>query len=809
MLAQIVQDGSTPTNLEECSTQCTRVMGGTIRGRNLFHSFTEFNVGERQQVRFANPNGIENILTRVTGDSPSRIRGTLGIEEGGANLFLLNPNGILFGRNARLDLRGSFVATTANSFVFPNDAEFSASNSQAPPLLAVNVPMGLQFGQAPGEIRSRGDLQVAPNRTLALVGGNIILSDKSLAVGGLNTAVGGRIELGSVTTARVDLSTSSEGFVLGYKHVQNFQNIRLSNFTVGFSNFSQAILIDEVGSTIQIWGNEIILDRSRIISSTRSGTGGEFRLNAAGSVRLRGSLIQNLALDGGRTGDVAVRAGRDLALTEASGVNSISEEIESISGENDSIPARNVIGGTLTINTGNSIALREGSFISIDTRSRDDNGDLIINTQRLLLQNSGIKNGTSDIGRAGNIRIRASDIQLFGVQPTQDEPGRVSPPVIVAEAAEGSQGDAGNIDIRTDRLIAQEGGQISTTTFGSGNAGRLAILATDSIRLSGAVGDFSDLDNLIESGLFASAEPGATGDAGTVDITTPNLTVENGAAISVRNFGRQGGTLNITANSILLDGGERRQARLTAFTAAESEIGQGIGTINIQDPDLLIMRNGSRISAASITDANLTAGAGNIHIDAPDGFLIAAPQQDNDIFASAFAGRGGNINITVRGVLGFEGYEERTFVEGNGTNDIDASSRFGISGTVSLSAINLDPTQGLTELPITPIATELVQGCQVEGGQAAASFFDTGHGGLPPTPYEPLSSDDILSDVRLPSQVNILSDATSSVASTTTTQNSLKNSITEAESWRVNDRGQLILIATASPEPLAELCHLR
>ncbi|MBD2203206.1 filamentous hemagglutinin N-terminal domain-containing protein [Calothrix sp. FACHB-1219] len=92
------------------------INGGAVRGANLFHSFREFSIGDGQQVYFANPTGVENILTRVTGNNRSEILGTLGIL-GNANLFFINPNGIIFGQNARLDVGGSFVASTADSLL--------------------------------------------------------------------------------------------------------------------------------------------------------------------------------------------------------------------------------------------------------------------------------------------------------------------------------------------------------------------------------------------------------------------------------------------------------------------------------------------------------------------------------------------------------------------------------------------------------------------------------------------------------------------------------------------------------------------
>jgi filamentous hemagglutinin family protein len=141
------------------------INGGARRGANLFHSFRAFNIDVGQGVYFTNPAGVANILTRVTGGNPSQILGTLSVL-GNANLFLINPNGILFGPNAQLVLGGgSFLASTANSVVFNNGFAFSATNPQAPPLLMVNVPVGLQYGNNPGAVQvQQAVLQVPSGR---------------------------------------------------------------------------------------------------------------------------------------------------------------------------------------------------------------------------------------------------------------------------------------------------------------------------------------------------------------------------------------------------------------------------------------------------------------------------------------------------------------------------------------------------------------------------------------------------------------------------------------------------------------------
>jgi filamentous hemagglutinin family protein len=163
-----------------------RIEGGATRGASLFHSFGEFNISEGRGAYFENPSGITNIFSRVTGGNQSNILGTLGVL-GNANLFLINQKGIVFGPHARLDVRGSFMASTADSIVFNNGVEFSSANPQAAPLLTVNIPVGLRFRENPGAIVNASSvtqviegttipvgLAVPPGQTLAMVGGDVI-----------------------------------------------------------------------------------------------------------------------------------------------------------------------------------------------------------------------------------------------------------------------------------------------------------------------------------------------------------------------------------------------------------------------------------------------------------------------------------------------------------------------------------------------------------------------------------------------------------------------------------------------------------
>jgi filamentous hemagglutinin family protein len=141
VLAQIEPDGTLGTEITRDviirDILSDRIDGGTVRGANLFHSFEVFNVLAGRGVYFSNPDGIANILSRVTGNDPSEILGRLGVL-GEANLFLINPNGILFGPNASLDIEGSFFATTADAIRLGNTGLFSATEPATSNLLAVN-----------------------------------------------------------------------------------------------------------------------------------------------------------------------------------------------------------------------------------------------------------------------------------------------------------------------------------------------------------------------------------------------------------------------------------------------------------------------------------------------------------------------------------------------------------------------------------------------------------------------------------------------------------------------------------------------
>ncbi|HCF30662.1 MAG TPA: filamentous hemagglutinin [Cyanobacteria bacterium UBA11049] len=749
--SQIVPDntlGAESSSVTPAASDSTvdEIQGGAIRGANLFHSFREFNVGEGRSAYFLSPNAnIQNILARVTGGNPSEILGTLGTRSvSSPNLFLINPNGIIFGQNARLDVGGSFVASTASSLKFADENQFSTTEPQTTPLLTVSVPIGLQFGEGMGKIVNQSvavdsdnnlvGLQVQPGKTLALVGSDVVLE------GGYLTAESGQIELSSVANSSlVSLTPNAQDWALGYEGVQNFGNIQLL----------QESYVDVGGNgsgNIQVQGKRVTLTD--------------------------GSKIQ--ALNGGDIsgGTVAVNASDSLELNRSSSI------------QTDAIQKTTTAAGDLEINTRNLI-VQDGAFISTSTSGLGKGGEMRVNASdsvtlsgvnRLGLS-SGLFASTRGDGQGGNITVNTSAF-------------RVADGAVVG-ARTRFTGNAGNITVNANTLETVRGGQILTATLGNGRAGNINLNVSNTISLSGSDPTYPDRlarlgrNNInnegAASGLFANTTERSTGNGGDVTLKTGQLNVSDRAEVAVSSGGSgNAGNLQIQAGSIRLE--DRGK-----LTAAIGEIGQGGGNITLQDLDLLLLRGNSEIS----TNAQGAGNGGNINIDTD---LLAATENSN-ITANAVEGRGGNIRIAIQGL----------FLSPDSI--IDASSETGINGIVEINRPDIDPTAELVTLPaqIVDVSRLVASGCGAGGGNIAAGtseFVNAGRGGLPPTPAEATRSDTTLADLgksdRIEGNRASVDIPNNSIATDPNDSISTESApLVEASGWVTNSKGEVILTANA------------
>ena len=844
--AQIVPDRTLPNSSVVTPNGGTlTITGGTQAGATLFHSFGQFSVLTGQTANFdttQTPN-VQNIFSRVTGRTISNIDGILTTNGTGINLFFINPNGIIFGPNAQLNIGGSFIASTADSLKFANGSEFSATNPQAPPLLTINVPLGLQFGSNPGSIINQSTVLASPNlatlpptlpipnnvglavkpgQTLALIGGDVLLN------GGNLTANTGQVLLGSVKSAGiVRFAPTPLGLSLNYDNIQNFGKIALS----GGSLINTSGL---GGGKVEIRGGNVSLNGGRIYALTLGNIDGRGIDINAQTFRAEGrSQISTLTLGNGVGGAVNIRATDSVEMNGigvapyrafvgkylvSGAVNPFDPQILLITGTTDKGDAGNIaintgnllidngaVMASATFGTGNagnmtlhakvfdlaSSVINSGTL----TGSRGTGGDITVTGERLTVRDGAALISISrDRGASGNINIKASE----SVDVLRTPAG--SPvATLIGSTAGGINGQAGDIRIETKRLRISEGAGISlssgsvignqplNTTGGPG--GNLTLNATESVEIDGISGV---LANGSRSPSFISADANAANRGGSINISTPVLTLHDGGVITTASLGKgdggsieidagrvevignggqgefnsqiqtsvgiasrvinpnataNGGSLNLNVGQLILSNGGTLNlqalgtgragninvvADMLALDNKASIDGRtasgGGANINLQASEILL-RHGSRIS----TDAGDATG-GNITINTDT--LVAVPKENSDITANAQKGFGGQVRVTAQGIFGTQFRDKLTPF-----SDITATSDLGpqFNGTVQIDIRGIDPNRGLTELPETlaDSSNQIAQTCSSQARNN--SFVVTGRGGLPPTPSEALN----------------------------------------------------------------------
>ena len=792
--AQILPDTTLPKNsMVEIEGMLQRITGGTQAGSNLFHSFEQFNLDTVGTAYFDNALTIDNIITRVTGGQLSNIDGLIRAN-GNANLFLLNPSGIIFGPNARLDIGGSFLGSTAESLLFEDGSIFRTTEPNAPPLLTVSVPIGLQFDRNPGGIRvegsghrltspqdptlsplervTHGGLQVQPGRTLALVGGNVTLD------GGLLTAPSGRIDIGSAIQGQVNLTPTSFGWRLEYP--ENLQNLD-RNF--GDIQFSSAALVDASGtggSGIQLVGRQIAMTDGSLAFANTQGTlpAGEITVRASESIDIRGTdpngISGGLRTQTASAGDSGAIAISTPSLTVEDGARIYSASFGEGHGGNISIDAPD----SVDITGASPLRRLALSAITSSTFEAGDGGDVTLSTSRLSIRDGGVLVAlTRGTGSGGDVIVRAADsVEVIGFNRARHDDGTRS----VLSAATQGAGDGGNTSIETTRLRVLDGGRVVATTLAGGVGGDLRVTASESIEVRG-VREGTSLPSTLSSDAPANVPiqrilglpPIPSGNPGTVILNTPRLIISDRARVGVDNQGLgNGGDMRITAEAIFLDTGGR--------IAASSVSGEG-GNLFLEVGDRLQLRRNSQITA----EAGSRGNGGNISIDTST--LVAL--ENSDITANAQTGFGGGVSIIATGIFGTE---FRDFQTPN--SDITATSELGaqFSGVVDIQTPDVDAGAGLVQLSESPVdSTErVVPGC---GAYANSQFIVTGRGGLPENPTNPISPETVWQDWQ------DFSSTTETRAETTVelpvpTPESFAS--IEATGWILNEAGDVELIAT-------------
>ncbi|MBW4470620.1 MAG: filamentous hemagglutinin N-terminal domain-containing protein [Stenomitos rutilans HA7619-LM2] len=609
--AQVVPDATLPAGERSQVTGNPNVQidGGARRGGNLFHSFSQFSVPTGGSAYFNNAADVQNIFSRVTGGSVSNIDGLIRAN-GAANLFLLNPNGILFGPNASLNIGGSFAATTANAIGFPNGEVFSSDATQPLPsqLLTVN-PNAFFFNQlTPKPIVNQSTfngtgLQVPVKQNLLLVGGAVQFDNGRIA------SPGSYVESGNVGgVGTVGLSTTSEDWQLSIPD-------SVVRADVSLSNDSRINVLGGEGGSIAVTARNVSLSeesRFRVgidadLGFVGAQTGG-IQIDATETVNLfnAGSIrIEVLPRGTGNVGDMTITTG-SLFLT------GVSRLVAATSGQGSV--------GSINIHARNTVSFDSNSYIlnAVQNAAIGNTGGINITTGLLSLTG-----GTELVfsvrgqGNVGSVNIHARDTvsldnsKVFNtVEPT-------------------GIGNAGNISITTGALAFTDDAALISRTEGQGNSGNVSINARDRI----------SLDN---SAIFNTVEPTSIGNAGDIAITTGLLTLTGGSYLLANTSG-QGNAGSVTINArdrVSLDSS-------TIFNTVEPTGIGNAGAINITTESLSLVK-GSQMIAGTSGQGN----AGDVTINARDRVSVDGESLDGTIASTIFTqvnpgafGQGGNVAI--------------------------------------------------------------------------------------------------------------------------------------------------------------------
>lgn len=734
---------------------------GRQLGANLFHSFSTFNLGSGESATFSGPGSVAHIIGRVTGGSASSIDGLLRSTIPGASLYLINPNGLIFGSNAALDLSGSFYGGTASYISLADGGRFDAA-MPASSVLTSALPAAFGFLSAPAPISLHGaGLTVAQSQNLSLIGGNITLDSAAWT-----WAPGGRAMLASGASPGEIRMDGSNSFTSGG--------------TISLHGGSQAnVSGNGVGGSIVIRGGRLQLEGSYLVAETVTQDGGSIDVAVTGDVGISsGGWITTSTSGAGRGGDIRISAGGAITLSgrgsdgsysairanttgagNAGGIELIAPDITLDEGLIQSLtigesggPAQYGNGGSISLQTAR-LSMRNGGQMDSGSRSgsNGNGGSVEIDASESVVISGISADGYASLifssvegdGEGGHIAIRAPEVTL--------ENG-----ALLAVSTIGA-GDGGFIQVESARMAITGGARIAANTSGSGAGGYVTIAATDSLTVAGqgADGEYSAirantdgpgqggsirLDSgtlTVDSGLIQTISLGAqtSGNGGNISINTAQLALLQGGQLDSGNrsgSSGQGGNIEIHASqSVLIDGSHPTAGHPSAIFANTSGTGPG-GHIFISAPQVSV-ENGARINASTsgggagglvriesqqlellnggriVASTSGTGEGGSVEIAASDSLVLAgydASGNRSGIYASASGeGNGGQIQIQAGTLLADDG-----LIEASTSGQLTQGRRNGNAGLVSLEVDRLF----------------LVNGGQIENGSQSGS---NGNGG--------------------------------------------------------------------------------
>lgn len=625
---------------------------GQQNGGNLFHSFGQFNIHQGESATFTGPATVENIVSRVTGGNLSQIDGVLRSEIPNADMYLLNPAGIMFGENAKLEVDGSFHATTADILRLGGDGEFNAKLPEQS-RLSVASPTAFGFlGENPGGITLENSfLEVPEGKSLSLIGGDINMHDSTLYV------QGGRINLGSVASAGEvqldEMGIETNGVTkFGEIAITRDSDFKLFNENTSYSDVEVSAMGPEKDSgrvfirggrfelqggsvasytqglendgEIDIWvSDDITLDQAGVVNGGRISTAtssigdaGNVNIDANSLALNEGGAIVSLTIGKGASGEININADESVRISGKGEGNFSGVYTSTLEGEGK--------GRDIVLSVPN-LAIDEGGTVTSLTTGSGNAGNVTIDTNQVSIKRGGnINSVTAGAATGGDITIIANDCL------TIDE-GTI-------QAVTQQDGTAGNVNIITGKsLTLGDKATIITNTYGTGKGGDITISANESVNIISG----ESLDN--PSGIFANAKKigdggniflstsdleikGSSmieasteldGNAGEIKLEMNNLTLNDGAKINCSTGGSgNGGNINLIAKESINVSGVYNDGRFSSIDSGSYGTGKS-GDINIEAHEINIT-GASKIMATVSGSGN----AGSIVIKISDSLKI-------------------------------------------------------------------------------------------------------------------------------------------------------------------------------------------
>lgn len=696
-------------------------------GSSLFHSFGRFDVPGGETAEFGAAHGApERVFARVTWGETSDIEGTLRSTIPGADLFVINPAGVRVAGGARLDVQGSFAATSAGRIGFADGESFSASAANPPPLLSVAEPSSYGFLPEGGGAIEVDVLDVAPlsvprGETLALVGGEI-------------DVFGGGRTVFSSPGSRIALVAAGPNVEVPID-VANFDPTAVpSEVLLGpVSLLGSRILASFPAGSVVVRGESLRVEGTTIGAIHNGADPAAFA--EAIDIATRGSIdvLGRSTLNAGTTS--AARGGDVVLSGDAISLSGDSEVLVATTGPG--------AGSELAVEA-DVLRIEDGARLRSESRSTGPGGAIDVEAGALFLATGGrILSEVTGAGPGGEVRIDAARIDAT------DAGFSASGTVIASTTAPVASGNAGSLAIDVDQISLRDGAQIFSSTSGTGNAGAVRILA-DRAEVSGIALDASGSLSRV-SAIEARALPGSTGQAGEtqpdasvlgVSIAARQLHVSDAAEISTSTQGAgAAGDLELrVGEAITLEGGSSGPARLLSRAIASEGtpvVGPG-GDLRVATSQLSLL-NGGQITAST----SGTGDAGSVQIDADQVQIRGrAGANQSGVFAQTLAppipdaGSAGGVRIQTSGDIAMSDQALIAVETRNGgpagSIEIDAGGRVSLDAAAISARASADSSAPSGSISIRAAEGVFLSNGSVVGSrsfgtdQAGTIFIDAG-----------------------------------------------------------------------------------